>query len=367
MIFYNNMMNHSIIRLSFIIILFWSSSNNFIKNIIPICNAFTIPKSSTSTTTKSSFKLSKSLTNNDNNNINNNNDMDDAFDIFVAMRTGLHHHHQYKSKFQSNVVYWTGYGELYESPSGTLLANVDGFEVSKAVYLNDNNHNQVRIFSRKIFWYRDPITNEILKEYNGQPVQPIKYDWQVFDLERGNVTSTSSTSSTAIESSSLLQSPVLVPIHVKVVRSPRVTPLMPITGRIAGSPNQLIFQVPLFIDIEIPVPSSSTSTSSDKKGNNMNTNHYRAWEFYDYYVDTSLTSNGPPTLSWTRNGDNPPFIENGNGVMHFQGYRVNTFDELPDSVKVLVKEEYPLFAQPPLDMEEIDELIEGMTAMDSIE
>jgi hypothetical protein len=250
---------------------------------------------------------------------------EDSFDIFVKMRTGLG-----KGNGSSDVVFWTGEGELYESPNGKMVARLDGYEVSRAIYLNnDKGQEHVRIFSRKIFWFRDKHTNEILTEYNGLPVLPIKYDWQVFDLKRGDMNP---------------KDPFLVSIIPEVVRSPRAPPLLPITPRKAGSSDQLWFQVPLFIDLELP----------GGRG------RYQAWEFYDYSIDTTFPTNRPPSLAWTRNGSNPPFVEDGHGVMHFHGYRVDSFEELPESLQSLVGDEnngYSLFRTPPLNMDEVDKLL----------
>ena len=275
-----------------------------------LCNAFSSPSF------QGNLPISGILANNN----NNDNDEMDTFDIFVKMRTGLG-----SGNGSNDIVFWTGEGELYEAPSGKLLAKLDGFEVSRATYM-DENKGHVRIFSRKIFWYRDVHTKEVMKEYDGQQVNPIKYDWQVFDLTRG---------------SSNEKDPFLVSIIPKVIKSPRAPPLMPITPQLAGSKNQILFQVPLFIDLEIP----------GGRG------YYRAWEFYDYFIDSNFPTNRPPSLAWTRNGANPPFVNDEKGVMHFHGYRVDSFDNLPEHLQHLVKKEYPIFIGPPKNMEEVDALI----------
>eukprot|EP00979_Chaetoceros_neogracilis_P010934 scaffold2621_cov274-Chaetoceros_neogracile.AAC.4 len=257
----------------------------------------------------------------------------DTFESFVTMRTGidLNNHLTTESKTESNrkeaecpapgsseAVYWVGEGQLYESPSGKIIANIEGFDVSKGVFM-DQNH--IRQFSRKIFWFRDPNTNELLTEYNGQPVQPIKYDWQVFDLKRGYNPN----------------DPSMAPILPSVVKGPRSVPCMPVTPRYAGS-DVIHYQCPLFIDIETP------------KGT------YQAWEIYDYTLDLTHDANRPPSLSWSRQGSNPPFIQDGMGVMHFLGHRLDSFEELPEQIRTLVEEEYSLFQDPPMDMEEVHQL-----------
>ena len=247
----------------------------------------------------------------------------DTFETWVNMRVGLS---------SSDSVFWTGEGQLHESPSGKVLANFDGFDVSKGIRISEDH---VRQFSRKIFWFRDPDTNELLTEYNGKPVKPIKYDWQVFDYKRGT-----------FENGMIGDDPGMTPIIPTIVRGPRKTPCFPVMPRYAGS-NLMLFQVPLFIDIQ---------TSQGK---------YQAWEFYDYTVDMidNIGSNyqRPPTVAWSRQGGNPPFVEDGeSGVMHFHGQRVNKFEELPEHMQRLVEKEYNLFRAPPFDMAEVNLLEEKM-------
>jgi len=168
----------------------------------------------------------------------------------------------------------------------------------------------------------------------------------VFDLKRGELIVVNG-------------DPFLVPILPTVIRNPRAPPLLPITPRIvaeiksSGSSNQLLFQVPLFIDLKIKLPGDG-----DNSNGNCNTINYRAWEFYDYHIDSTFPPNHRPSLSRTRNGSNPAFVEEcGQGVMHFHGYRVDSFHELPESLQLLVNTEYELFRAPPLGLEDADRLL----------
>lgn len=261
----------------------------------------------------------------------------DSFDSFVTMRTGIdlqrarqisnhpdNHNQNSKSPGSSDVVFWMGEGHLYESPSGNIIAKVEGFDASRGMYMNDHH---IRQFSRKIFWFRDPETNELIKEYKGKSVRPIRYDWQVFDFKRGKSVNGGD--------------PSMVPILPTVLKGPRSVPCMPVTPRYAGK-DVILFQCPLFINIE---------TANGP---------YQAWEIYDYTLDLSHdVVNRPPSLSWSRQGSNPPFLEDGNGVMHFLGHRFDAFEDLPQHIQDLVndpQEEYNLFRAPPLNMEEIHSL-----------
>jgi len=214
----------------------------------------------------------------------------------------------------SDVVVWVGEGQLYESPSGKVIAKMDGFDVAKGVLIAPDH---IRQFSRKIFWFRDPITNEILTEYKGEKVKPIKYDWQVFDYKRGE---------------DVNNMPTTIP---SIVKGPRSVPMMPFTARYAGN-DLLSFQCPLFIDLPL-----------------WNGKSYQAWEIYSYTMDLTHDRHKPPSVSWTRQGSCPPFIKGNNGVMHFLAHRIDSFDDLPTYMQELVEREYDLFKAPPVDMHEV--------------
>lgn len=249
-----------------------------------------------------------------------------SLDAFAQMRSGI-----CPDQKKGDAVYWTADGELYETPSGRMLARIEGLETSKAFRMDNN---VIRIFSRKLVWFRHPETNEIMDKFEGQEIPPIKFDAQVFDVKQGQgITNTE-------------DDPSLAPIMPFVVRSKRLLPCMPITPRWGGCDHILMYQVPLFIDLEIPVIEDGKVKSTRK---------YQAWEFYDYVYDTNQKN--PPTLSWTRQGSTPPFCINGNGVTHARGHRVDSFEDLPQSTQDYVNENFPLFRGPPKSMEEVDKLL----------
>ena len=278
-----------------------------------------------------------------------------SFDAFVQMRSGLRP--EEAKDVYSDVVFWTADGELYESPSGSMIARIEGVETSRAVRLDDD---VVRIFSRKLVWFLHPETYEIMTEFEGHAVNPIRYDAQVFDMKRGTATTTPRQQTMeqgdkSVEANAL-DGDALAPILPFVVRSTRLVPCMPITPRFGGTTDVLMFQVPLFIDIEIPLPPAPTAGAGViAKLNGEATRRYQAWEFYDYFLD--LKSETTPVLSWMRQGSTPPFCTDGNGVMHARGHRVGSFEELPQTTQDYVNENYPLFHGPPTGMEEVDELL----------
>lgn len=214
-------------------------------------------------------------------------------------------------------VFWVGGGSLYEAYSGKILATFEGFDIGKGVQLSDNH---IRQLSRKIFWFRDPTTGEIMTEYNGKPVKPIVYDSQMIDYHRaddGSITY-------SVEASLRLLKDQL--------------PKMEITSQMAG-PHQMMINIPVFLDIPMP---------EDKGGG-----RYQAWEFYDYNVDPTFPADRPPTAVWCRQGSIPPFNSDSNAVLRFSGCRVDRYEDLPERMRTEVERAYPLFKGPPKDEEEV--------------
>lgn len=228
-----------------------------------------------------------------------------SFDAWVKMRLGVG-----TGPGSSDVVYWVGEGELYEAFSGKLLAKYEGFDVARGVVLEQGQ--RVRQLSRKIFWFRDPETGDIMKCFNGKPVSPIRYNQQVFDYERspcekGRVEDSNNDAEKEMWTS-------LPPIIPSLVKSRVDVPVMPIASTTVGK-NRLAFTAPLFVDIDIP-----------------DVGPYQACEFYNYACDVTYPKDQPPLAVWCRQGSNPPFAKDGKGIMRFIGHRVETVDDLPSSI-----------------------------------
>lgn len=236
----------------------------------------------------------------------------DLFEIYGKMRLGL----GTGPGSNPDGVFWVGGGSLYEAYSGEILATFEGFDIGKGVQLSDNHMRQI---SRKIFWFRDPATGEIMTEYKGKPVKPIVYESQVIDYHRckdGSITF-------SVEASSRMLKDQL--------------PNLKLTSQLAG-PHQMMINIPVFLDIPIP---------KERGGG-----RYQAWEFYDYNVDPSFPSDRPPTAIWCRQGSCPPFNMDSKAVLRFSGYRADSYDELPERMRMEVEREYPHFKEPPRDEEE---------------
>ncbi|KAL3810740.1 hypothetical protein ACHAXA_003350 [Cyclostephanos tholiformis] len=267
----------------------------------------------------------------------------DPFEVWCKMRLGLG---SGPGSSRSGVVYWVGSGSLYEAYTGKLIASFEGYDVGRGVRLSRDHARQL---SRKIFWFRDPITGDVMTEYGGRPVRPIVYDAQVIDYHRGrrddddddNYYDDGDDNDRGGGYGSITYS-----VEASLRKLKGAIPNMKITSRDV-SPHQMMINVPVFLDV--PVPESTSSSVGD-----VGQRRYRAWEFYDYNVDPSFPPDRPPTAVWCRQGSVPPFfdVDDPSAVLRFSGHRVDNYEELPRRMRDEIEEHYPHFVGPPLDLEE---------------
>lgn len=244
----------------------------------------------------------------------------DPFEIWGKMRLGL----GTGPGSNPDGVFWVGGGALYEVYSGKILAIFEGFDIGKGVRISDTH---IRQLSRKIFWFRDPESGDIMTEFDGKPVNPIVYDSQMIDYHKGS-------------DGSITYS---VEASLRVLKD--ALPKMKITSHMAG-PQQMMINIPVFLDIPIP------NGQNPGNGGGAGGGRYQAWEFYDYNVDPTFPADRPPTAVWCRQGSVPPFNMDSKAVLRFSGYRVESYNDLPERMKVEVERAYPHFQEPPKDSDE---------------
>ncbi len=227
----------------------------------------------------------------------------ELFKQFTTMRIGA-----------GEPVYWYCIGEVYEYPSGKLLAKVEGVDTAKLLKEESSDLKKVQL-SRKIFFYRDPETNEIMREYNGEKVEPIAYPYQqiTYEFKNGKMLS-----------------------GVVQGSEPRIQ-------RIASTGNNLvrdfgslkIFSAPLF----------------------LNFSGYQAYENYDFFVSEKAAKGVPKyQLSWVRRGSLPTFFGGGDSVFQLVSYRVDKYENLPESIRRVLEREAKMWMNPPKNLKEIEEL-----------
>lgn len=97
------------------------------------------------------------------------------FDRWISLRLGK----------RGETVFWYSTGELYDYPTGDVLAKVEGLEVTRSIVVGRYQVHQV---SRKVYLFRDKDNNELLTEYHGGPVMPVTYKYQKIAYTlKGNV------------------------------------------------------------------------------------------------------------------------------------------------------------------------------------
>lgn len=225
------------------------------------------------------------------------------FNQFTEMRVGT-----------GEPVYWYCIGEVYEYPSGKLIAKVEGVDTARLIEEESNDFKKLQL-SRKVFFYLDPETGEVMREHKGKKVEPIAYPYQqiTYEFKDGKMLS-----------------------GVVQGKAPRIQ-------RIASTGNNLvrdfgglkIFSAPLFLNFP----------------------GYQAYENYDFFVQEK-TKRGVPKyqLSWNRRGSLPPFFGGGDSVFQLVSYRIDKYENLPESIRKILESEARLWMKPPKDLKEIAEL-----------
>jgi len=227
----------------------------------------------------------------------------ELFREFTEMRVGA-----------GEPVYWYCVGEIYEYPGGKLLAKVEGVDTARRIK-SESNATRVLQLSRKIFFYRDAATNEVLKTYNGQNVEPIAYPYQqiTYELKDGKM------------EASVVQG--------KQPRIQRITSTA--ENRVRRFGDLTIFSAPLF----------------------LNFGSYQAYENYDFLVQPRAAKNAPRyQLSWNRRGALPPFFGGGDSVFQLVSHRVDKYSDLPATLRDVLEREARMWMNPPRDLKEIEEL-----------
>lgn len=233
------------------------------------------------------------------------------FDAWIAARVG-----------DGTPVYWYSTGTAKAYPSGDLICLMEGFDTAR-MYWPDPAVPLVHQYNRKIYVFRDQSTGEILREYNGQSVTPIAYDYQFITYElKGDRIET----------------------WVEQGRAPRVQRIGPgdsMSVRRVG--DSVIYTAPVYLDFPI--------SGGDQR--------YEAFENYDFVITPERGLSEPHLLSWVRTGPMPPWANGAPSVMHLITWRMESFAELPADLRAYIEAEQPLWRAPPADLAEIRALQGG--------
>lgn len=211
-------------------------------------------------------------------------------------------------------IYWYCVGEVYEYPSGKLVAKVEGIDTARYIK-SESNPTKALQLSRKIFFYRDLKTNEVLREVNGMKVEPIAYPYQQISYE--------------LKDNKMMTS-------VVQGKAPRVQKIEGGGDMIARQFNGLtMFSAPLFLNFP----------------------NYKAFENYDFFIQPKAIKSAPRyQLTWNRRGDLPKFFGGGDSVFQLASYRIDKYSDLPKTMREALESDGKLWMNPPKDLAEIAEL-----------
>ena len=236
----------------------------------------------------------------------------EAYDTFIANRVG-----------DGEPVYWYSTGTIKSYPDGELLFRMVGFDAAR-MHAPEQDKPYTHQYNRKIYFYADPDTGEILQEWNGADVEPIAYPYQFITYElKGDALET----------------------FVEQGVEPGVQRFGPSTDMSAQRiGDTLVVSAPVFLDFEIP--------NTDRR--------IDAYEHYDFFLQPEGAVAEPQQLSWVRYGDLPAWAaaesKTGKAIYHLVTWRVEDWKDVPDPARSYVEENYPLWMQPPADLEEIRNL-----------
>ena len=219
-------------------------------------------------------------------------------------------------------VYWLAEGGVYSYPSGEKLLGMIGFD-SSTVLWPETPDGEVIHLTRKTFTYTDPVSGEILSEYDGQAVEPIAYPYQLitYRMKDGRIFG-------AVEQG--------VGDQVRKIQSRN--------GMRIRRLGQGTLAVTASVFLDFPMGAGS---------------RYQAWENYDFFLHSPDKLDEPHQLSWQRYGALPPFVGEGNAIYHLLSWRVESQDEFPPALLEWAREEMPMWLRPPADLEEVRTLQTG--------
>lgn len=218
-------------------------------------------------------------------------------------------------------VHWVSEGGVYEYPSGKKLFGMIGFDSSTVIW-PDTPDGDVIHLTRKTYAYTDPVTGEVLTEFNGQPVVPIAYPYQMITYR-------------------MVDGKIYGDVEQGV--APRIQKIKSETGMIARMMGDtLAITASVFLDFALP-----------------GGGQYEAWENYDFFLHPEGSVEEPYQMSWQRYGALPPFAGEGKAIYHLLSWRVESSEDLPPTLLAWARAEKPQWLNPPADLAEVRALQTG--------
>ena len=218
-------------------------------------------------------------------------------------------------------VYWYSVGTMRSYPDGKLIARMEGYDTAR-MHQPDKSRELAHQYNRKIYIFRDPETGEVLREVDGKPVEPIAYPYQfiTYELKDGGI-------ETFVEQGT-----------GENVR--RIGPGDQISMRMLG--ETAVFSAPVYLDFPMGPEA-----------------RYQAFENYDFFFHPERSMSKPNQLSWVRYGPAPEWAGGVPTIMHLVTWRVDSFEEVPASLREYIESEAELWREPPEDLTDVRRLQEG--------
>lgn len=219
-------------------------------------------------------------------------------------------------------VHWVAEGGVYEYPTGRKLFGMVGFDSSRVFWPAKAGEPVIHL-TRKTFAYTDPVTGEILREFNGKPVTPIAYPYQMISYRQ--------------EGSQIFA-------DVEQGTGAAVQTIKAREGiryRWLGK-DTLAVTAPIFLDF--PLPSGA---------------RYEAWENYDFFIHRKGKLDQPFQMSWQRFGALPAWAGKGKAIYHMVSWRVDRESDFPAPLLAWAKADMSMWLKPPADVAEVRRLQKG--------
>jgi hypothetical protein len=219
-------------------------------------------------------------------------------------------------------VHWIAEGGVYAYPSGEKLFGMVGFDSSTVIW-PDEPGGEVMHLTRKTFAYTDPVTGEILTEYEGRPVKPIAYPYQLitYRLEDDRIYG-----------------------DVEQGVGDRIQRIRAKDGMRYRMLGEDTMAVTASIFLDFPLPDGQ---------------RYEAWENYDFFLHFGDGVDEPHQMSWQRYGALPSFAGGGKAIYHLLSWRVESEAEFPPALLEWARAEKPMWLKPPADLAEVRALQSG--------
>ena len=208
-------------------------------------------------------------------------------------------------------VHWVSEGGVYEYPSGKKLFGMIGFDSSR-VFWPENPGDDIVHLTRKTFVYTDPETGEVLTEYNGQPVVPIAYPYQMITYR-------------------MVDGIIYGDVEQGV--GERIQKIKSENGMRVGMMGDDTMTVTASVFLDFPLPGGR---------------QYEAWENYDFFIHLGDNVDEPHQMSWQRYGGLPPFTgSDSRAIYHLLSWRVESQSEFPPKLLAWAKSAKPQWLNPP--------------------